>query len=514
MITEEQERRLIAIRPCEEDAAAESTEPLNNVECTVHQHQNRNDSNLDIGVHHRDLSHHSHHHLDNNSDPASALFPHHQHIQPHRHDLNGDSASTDVTHTSGSDLLQQHLLTHNPLHAVNRHHQQPHLHHPEHQHHHQYQRQLQQRHHLHNLNHQSQQQQHQHTFSYHHEHHACRDDDNDPIVEAASVLPHDVSVVDVVGLHQHPHSTDITPVSEHHQHNHHMNPSRLMQQEDEHQISLAMVYPPHQYNEQYQQPQHLEQHQQHRDREDEEQPSPSVDPTQTSVGIMNSIFPARNSPLISPPCRQPQKLKNLNTTSAENHESTRSNKIIRKGGSNTSKISEKKRPLKRKGSRTNEGITDERESVGIVKFKKPRRRRYDNNFKAEVLNYLKGPQKKLPDVARRYGIPENTLREWTKADVVRAIETARSKNSGQLKANMYDPMRRLSETLTVFFEHNKRQPEHLRQSITTKLVVAKVRLKFLFVDSSVVSSTNLSSRGRTLLRENFSIQQMFKSNQR
>jgi len=41
------------------------------------------------------------------------------------------------------------------------------------------------------------------------------------------------------------------------------------------------------------------------------------------------------------------------------------------------------------------------------------------------------------------------------------------------QANVYDPMRRLTETLISFFEHNKRQPKYLRQSITTKLVVAK-----------------------------------------
>ncbi len=119
------------------------------------------------------------------------------------------------------------------------------------------------------------------------------------------------------------------------------------------------------------------------------------------------------------------------------------------------------------------GTPTDRGPLGTTSAKRPRRRRYENNFKAEVLNHLKGPHTKLSDVARRYGIPENTLREWTKLNVVRAIEDARSKNSGQLKANMYDPMKRLTETLMVFFEHNRQQPEHLRQSITTKLIVAK-----------------------------------------
>jgi transposase-like protein len=161
----------------------------------------------------------------------------------------------------------------------------------------------------------------------------------------------------------------------------------------------------------------------------------------------------------------------------------RSSTISNKGDSNTSKITEKKRQHKQQGSIINDGTATERGSLGIVSAKKPRRRRYDNNFKAEVLDHLKGPHTKLSDVARRYGIPENTLREWTKLDVVHAIETARSKNSGQLKANMYDPMRRLTETLMVFFEHNSRQPEHLRQPITTKLIVAKVRRNIVFQGS-------------------------------
>jgi hypothetical protein len=104
---------------------------------------------------------------------------------------------------------------------------------------------------------------------------------------------------------------------------------------------------------------------------------------------------------------------------------------------------------------------------------KKQRRRYDNNFKAEVLEHLKIPGTKLPAVAKQYGIPENTLREWTKVSVVQSIEAARNKHGGTLKANMYDPMHRLTESLMVFFDRNERQPQHLKQPVTTKLVVAK-----------------------------------------
>ena len=38
---------------------------------------------------------------------------------------------------------------------------------------------------------------------------------------------------------------------------------------------------------------------------------------------------------------------------------------------------------------------------------------------------------------------------------------------------MFDPMHRLTESLLVFFDRNERQPPHLKQPVTTKLVVAK-----------------------------------------
>ena len=460
MIPEGRDRGFVDVGSCEVDAVEEPTDTLGLVDGNAHQHQNENPSNLDIRVHHHDLSQHPHHSLDDNSDPTTALFPHQQHLQTHRHDLNGMPSSTDTNHISTSDLLQQHLLTHNTLAALNPHLHQPSLQHSEQQNHHQYQQQQQlqqQEHHLHNLNHQTQ----QHPFSYHHERHSSGDDENDTIDEATTALQHDVSVVDVGGLHQHPHPTDINPISEHHQ-NH-----RIIHQEHEHQISLEMVYHPHQYTQQYQQEtQQLQQQQQHQIREQED-PSSSVDPTQSSLGMASTMFPPQNSPLTLPTRAYPQ-MKNPKSSmsSAKIKKASRSDK---KGGVNASKVADKKR--KQQGSIINDETSIETGS--LVPGKKPRRRRYENNFKAEVLNHLKGPHTKLSDVARRYGIPENTLREWTKADVVHAIETARSKNSGQLKANMYDPMKRLTETLVVFFEHNGRQPEHLRQSITTKLIVAK-----------------------------------------
>jgi hypothetical protein len=113
-----------------------------------------------------------------------------------------------------------------------------------------------------------------------------------------------------------------------------------------------------------------------------------------------------------------------------------------------------------------------------------------------VLQQLTISGVKLPTVAKKFKIPENTLREWTKVrkaaasterkfqsahilsafqvTAVRAIDAARAKNSGQLKANMHDPLYRLATSLKIYFEQNDRLPEHLRLPVTTKLIVAKV----------------------------------------
>jgi transposase-like protein len=104
---------------------------------------------------------------------------------------------------------------------------------------------------------------------------------------------------------------------------------------------------------------------------------------------------------------------------------------------------------------------------------KKQRRRYDNNLKAQLLEELSLQGTKLPAVAKKYGIPENTLRDWTKVSVVQSIEIARQKHGGTLKANIYDPLQRLTESLCVFFERNEQSPDHQKLPVTTKLVVSK-----------------------------------------
>jgi transposase-like protein len=104
---------------------------------------------------------------------------------------------------------------------------------------------------------------------------------------------------------------------------------------------------------------------------------------------------------------------------------------------------------------------------------KKQRRRYDNNLKAQLLDELSVPFTKLPLVAKKYGIPENTLRDWTKVSVIQSIEVARQKHGGTLKANMYDPLRRLTESLVVFFERNNQSEDPLKLPVSTKLIVSK-----------------------------------------
>lgn len=122
----------------------------------------------------------------------------------------------------------------------------------------------------------------------------------------------------------------------------------------------------------------------------------------------------------------------------------------------------------------------------VIRPTKKQRRRYDNNYKAGVLEHLKNSGLKLPAIAKEYGIAENTLREWTKVSTVQAIENARLKRGGSLKANMYDPMYRLTDSLMTFFSANEKQPPGSRVPTTTKLIVSKAleaRKKLLELDS-------------------------------
>ena len=117
-------------------------------------------------------------------------------------------------------------------------------------------------------------------------------------------------------------------------------------------------------------------------------------------------------------------------------------------------------------------LEDQEEDLGgRDKFRK--RRRYDNDFKARVLEQLKIPGSKLSEVSRMFEVPENTVREWTKVQVEQLIESARHRKCGSLKANAYDPLHRLHESVAVYFERNARQQDHLKQPITTKLIVSK-----------------------------------------
>ena len=56
---------------------------------------------------------------------------------------------------------------------------------------------------------------------------------------------------------------------------------------------------------------------------------------------------------------------------------------------------------------------------------------------------------------------------------MKAIQAAREKSGGDLKANISEPLHRLTEALVLFFERNSCQPDRSRMPVTTKLVVAK-----------------------------------------
>ena len=269
----------------------------------------------------------------------------------------------------------------------------------------------------------------------------------DVVIDAtSSVLQHDDSVIDNddVVLHYQPtHNPEsIPPITEqhHHQHQyqhhylHHQNipppiiPSPLMhyQQQQGHQMDLKIAYNNHQQYSRHQEQQQQQQQQQDRS-------SSSVDSTTLLDERTVSLYDNQSSPL-SIPSRP--KTSILSTDSDKNETESRKNKKV-----NDIDTTEKKKNAKRNRQQTGKKQQQGMEGgsllavVGIAS-KKPRRRRYENDLKLEVLEQLKVPHAKFSDVASRYSIPENTLRDWRKANVAHAIETAQEKNCGRLKVRI------------------------------------------------------------------------------
>ena len=250
---------------------------------------------------------------------------------------------------------------------------------------------------------------------------------------------------DVVLHYQPTHNPEsIPPITEqhHHQHQyqhhylHHQNipppiiPSPLMhyqQQQQGHQMDLKVAYNNHQQYSRHQEQQQQQQQQQ------QDRSSSSVDSTTLLDERTVSLYDNQSSPL-SIPSRP--KTSILSTDSDKNEIEGRKNKKV-----NDIDTTEKKKNAKRNRQQTGKKQQQGMEGgsllavVGIAS-KKPRRRRYENDLKLEVLEQLKVPHAKFSDVASRYSIPENTLRDWRKANVAHAIETAQEKNCGRLKVRI------------------------------------------------------------------------------
>ena len=97
MIAEDQDQGLDAAKACFENVVDERNDTLRSSECAPRQHQNDNNSNLNMGLNHHDLS----------------LQP-----QIHRHLSNGNTSSVDTSHIAGTDLLRQHFLAQNALNSL------------------------------------------------------------------------------------------------------------------------------------------------------------------------------------------------------------------------------------------------------------------------------------------------------------------------------------------------------------------------------------------------------------
>jgi hypothetical protein len=273
----------------------------------------------------------------------------------------------------------------------------------------------------------------------------------DIVIDAtSSVLQHDNNSVidDDVELHyQPPHNPgSIPPITEQqhhrhqHQHQHHYHyphhhipppiiPSPLMQhhQQQEHQIDLTVAYNNHQ---QYPHHQQQQQQQQQQDRS-----SSSVDSTTLLDEKTASLYDNQSSPL-SLPSRP--KTPILFTDSDKNETESRKNRKVNDIDTTEKKMNAK-RNRRQTGKKQQQGMEGGSQLAVVgTAAKKPRRRRYENDLKLEVLEQLKVPHAKFSDVAKRYSIPENTLRDWRKANVAHTIETAQEKNCGRLKVRIHE----------------------------------------------------------------------------
>ena len=263
----------------------------------------------------------------------------------------------------------------------------------------------------------------------------------DVVVDAtSSVLQHDDSVIDDVELHYqhpHPHPESIPPITEqqHHRHHyphHHIHPpiipSPLMNQQHEYQIDLTVAAA---CNNHQQYPHHQEQQQQ----QQQDRSSSSVDSTTLLDGKTSSLYDNQISPLSLPPVSK--KTSIISTDNDKNENETESRKNKNKKVNDDAGTTEKKnvKRNRRQGKKQQE-MEGGDIAVVVTASKKPRRRRYENDLKLEVLEQLKVPHAKFSDVAKRYSIPENTLRDWRKANVAHTIETAQEKNGGRLKVRI------------------------------------------------------------------------------
>lgn len=327
-------------------------------------------------------------------------------LQSQNHDVDVEDPIThEVDNLPTGPNLTSHLfsLTHNL------HHRQPPLHHLEqHLDHYPQQGQGRQFHYRH-----------QHYDVQHHPIRQQEQEVNIDVVDATSALQHDDAVIEV-GLHCQAHPESIPPSTEQ-QHQHHypryhipVSPSPLVHQRKDHQMNLSAAYIQRQYH-----------HHQEQDRSLSSENSMTLSDEKKAT-----VYIKRNSHMSLLSRRQLQVSEKYSVISNGNET----------GSSKNEKDIDSKKNTKRKQQQEIDGEY----LAAVPASKKSRRRRYENDLKFEVLEQLKVPHSKLSDVAKRYSIPENTLRDWRKVNVANTIENARSINSGQLKVRAF-------ETSSTFF---------------------------------------------------------------
>ena len=99
------------------------------------------------------------------------------------------------------------------------------------------------------------------------------------------------------------------------------------------------------------------------------------------------------------------------------------------------------------------------------------RTRYSNDFKMRVVSEVEQPgYGSLTDIAKHYGVAEQTVRDWVKnKDKIQQAVIRR----GNLKANPVDYLKHVTQELLKFMDERSSSEQQQQQPLTARMIAAK-----------------------------------------